>query len=414
MKEECKKVKNKLVRIKVDKVTERIRYVCDFVFKARGIEHTFVLEGSSDFDYTTDNNAAELLYSEALVRRPHFNEEIGVYAIDGKEDYLAAIFYVLTRMEEYTATEKDHHDRFTANQSELKAYGLLDKAICDRWAEKILSEVGVEVQDQPIGFEPTFDIDNTYAYRYKRGIRRKLSVMRDRIRNNKKRIQERKEVEKGGKDPYDTFDIITEIAQKFNPRIFWLVESHGKYDRNLNIQLPEHQLLIEDLSKNIPIGIHPSYKSFCSPTMVKKERETLEEIIDSEIHHSRQHFLRFTLPESYRTLIKAGIQHDYSMGFADEVGFRAGTARSFPWYDLLEESITDLMIHPFVYMDGTLNEYLQLSTEEAKNQIASLYKEVEKYGGTFRFIWHNETIGEYNHWKGWRSVLDYTLSLYHE
>ncbi len=62
MKEECKKVENKLVRIKVDQVTERIRYVCDFVFKARGVEYTFVLDGSSDFDYTTDNNAAELLY----------------------------------------------------------------------------------------------------------------------------------------------------------------------------------------------------------------------------------------------------------------------------------------------------------------------------------------------------------------
>lgn len=408
-------MENNFVKVKVDRITERIRYACDFVFKIRGIAYEFIQgESPADFDYTGNNGASELLYSERLVVRPFFDKEVGIYIIDGKQDYLASIFYVLTRMEEYSAFEKDHHDRFTANQSELKIYGILDKAICDRWAEQLLHTIGVEAPSHEIGFEPTFDIDNTYAYQYKRGIRRKFSVMRDRLRNHKKRIQERKDVERGGKDPYDTFETISSISQKFKTRIFWLVESHGKYDRNLNIELPEHCQLIEHLSKNISIGIHPSYKSFCSPGMVQKERGTLERITGSKVMDSRQHFLRFALPESYRTLIKAGIRNDYSMGFADEVGFRAGTAHSFPWYDLLEESITELMVHPFVYMDGSLNEYLKLTPEEANVRIKALFQEVERYGGTFRFIWHNETIGEYKHWKGWGSVLDYTLSLYHE
>ncbi len=405
---------NRLI-IKVDRVTERIRYVCDFVFKQRDIEYSLVFDESpSDFNYTLDGGASELLYNEKLIRRPEFNEELGVYIIDEKEDYLAAIFYVLTRMEEYTATMKDHHDRFTANQSELLAHGILETAVCDRWAERILNKLGIKAENEKYGFEPTFDIDNTYAYRYKRGIRRNLSIMRDRVKNNKERLRERKEVERGAKDPYDKYDQISSIAQQFDTRIFWLVESHGKYDRNLDISLPEHQALIQNLSKDASIGIHPSYKSFCSPTLVNQEKQTLENILGSEIRASRQHFLRFTLPESYKTLLQAGIRNDYSMGFADGIGFRAGTARSFHWYDLLEERITDLIIHPFVYMDGSLNEYLKLTPEESKERIKTLYGEVESYGGTFRFIWHNETIGEYNHWKGWKSVLDYTLSLYHE
>lgn len=403
------------VKIKVNEVTPRLTYVCDFVFKQRSIDYSFIRgDEEAHIDYTFDGGASELLYDENLERRATFDSEAKVYLFNERKDYFASIFYVLTRMEEYTATIWDHHDRFTAEQSELKANGILEFAICDRWAEHILNSIDISVQERSSDFEVTFDIDNTYAYKHKLGIRRTLSIMRDRVQNNKKRLRERKEVESGGKDPYDTFTDISSISEKFKTRVFWLVESHGKYDRNLDVSLPEHQNVIKEISEKIPVGIHPSYKSFCSPSMVEDERKKLEAITGSRVNVSRQHFLRFKLPDSYRTLLKAGIKNDYTMGFADATGFRAGTARSFPWYDLLEESITELIIHPFVYMDGTLNEYLKLTPEAAKDRIKGLHEEVKHYGGTFRCIWHNETIGDYNHWKGWRSVLDYTLSLYHE
>jgi len=33
-----------------------------------------------------------------------------------------------------------------------------------------------------------------------------------------------------------------------------------------------------------------------------------------------------------------------------------------------------------------------------------LYKEVQKYGGAFSFLWHNETISGYQHWESYQSV----------
>ena len=92
------------------------------------------------------------------------------------------------------------------------------------------------------------------------------------------------------------------------------------------------------------------------------------------------------------------------MGYAEQTGFRAGTARCFKWFDLLKNEATNLNIHPFAYMDGTLLEYLKLTPSEAKIRIGELYHEVQKYGGAFSFLWHNETISGYQHWESYKEV----------
>tara|TARA_B110000285_G_scaffold110571_1_gene125555 strand:- start:615 stop:1883 length:1269 start_codon:yes stop_codon:yes gene_type:complete len=422
-----------MVLVLVDDISARIQYTFDFIFKMRGVEYTLV----ESIDTFNDFQGAKLNYSKQkcsdgisftpsglLNETGIWNgnlvkvkiESVDYLSFNGNKDLVASVFYVLTRMEEYNCYSYDDHDRFPFSHSILKKYEWVEQAVCDRWASYIIVDLlKVEVVKSKVEIIPTFDIDNTYAFKLKSGKRRALSKLKDVVKLDAKRITKRKSVENGEKDPYDTFDKIIEVGKQFSGvKVFWLIASEGSKDRNVPIENIQHRKLIKRVAQSVEVNIHPSYGSFLNASQVMSERDGLESITGSSIVRSRQHFLRFQLPKSYRDLIDAGIRNDYSMGFAENVGFRSGTARAHNWFDLERNEVTELTLHPFTYMDGTLLEYMSLTPEESKRRIQKLYAEIQNFGGDFIFLWHNETIGEYGKWKGWSQVLDFTLNLKNE
>jgi hypothetical protein len=414
-------------------------YTLDFVFQNRGIKYELTndwsfLQKSSDFKFVYSERFEE----EILKIEPSpvlFDEVIFDYSL-GKEiffqqdcltfdrilDPFASIFFILSRMEEYTVKQRDIHDRFQAQNSVLKRFNWIEQCICDRWAEDIITfleeklDTTFKKEKQIVNFIPSFDIDNTFAFKWKEGSRRLLSIGKDILKNDKIRLKLRKEVESGKvKDPYDTYDYIKSLKEKgFDVLIFWLLGDLSKYDRNISALDLRHQELIKEIGELYQLGLHPSYASNSSNYNLSNEKETLEQLLSEKVTISRQHFLKINLPFTYLNLQKLGFTDDYSMGFADAVGFRSGTAKAHFFYDLNKNTCTDFVLHPFAYMDGSLNQYMKLSPEEAKEKIRNLFLEVKKYGGDFIFLWHNETISEAGIWQGWKDVFEYTLALKNE
>ncbi len=419
-----------MIDVLIDQKNERTSYVMDFIFRARGLDYHFLFDSDKylesknlklnyssianlDFSIGQSQLLLESTVEDHDIKLGSFEGEECI-SFDGESDPLASIFFVLTRYEEYQSVKFDEHGRFPYEASCLSSFGWIEYAVCDRWAEQILRFIGVNDHQivREVRIVPTFDIDNTFAYKHKSGKQKILSQVRDLIKLDRKRIRERKKVRTGEKDPYDTFDFIERIGKEFNEvRVFWLVGDLAPKDRNLSLGIPEHQRLIQRMAHTVKVGLHPSYASNGNADHIRKEKERLAKVLDTEVIFSRQHYLRFRIQDTFASLIQAGIKHDYSMGFAEVPGFRSGTARAHAWFDLNKNEVSELIIHPFVYMDGTLNEYLELSIEESKNKIAQLHREVVKYGGDFVFIWHNETIGDYGKWEGWSDVLNYSLNL---
>ena len=427
---------SKSLLIFVEEISERLIYTLDFVFNERGMQY----ELTNDYLYFSSADGYKFNYSNRFIQdvlqlipsRVLFDEEYLEYDLtfdpfnsepcigfDGVVDPLASVFFQLVRYEEYTPLQRDEHNRFTATMSLAYKQGWLEKAMCDRWSFALIDwltqSIGIPYSKEKnvLKVIPGFDIDNTYAYLLKEGWRTMASNVKDFLqRNNESRVKRKKVLSGQEDDPYDTYDYLLSLESRgIHFFMFWLLGDFSRYDKNISHLDPRHQRLIRSMDLHAEIGIHPSYRSTLNATLVKEEKNRIEQILDHPILHARQHFLKVELPTTYRNYLNAGIAHDHSMGFADHIGFRCGTARPHYWFDVLNNKCTSLWIHPFVYMDGTLNEYMKLTPEVSMPRILELINEVRSMGGNFECIWHNETLTDNRHWSGWRNVLEYTLSL---
>ncbi|MGQ8338057.1 polysaccharide deacetylase family protein [Sunxiuqinia sp. A32] len=329
-------------------------------------------------------------------------------------DPFAASFYLVSRYEEYLEREFEKHRRYPSRYSILSRNKLLQKPVVNQWAlifaEKVKEHFPEFTYKKPtFDFLTTIDIDNAWAYKNKSFGRTCGACIKAILSGNFSQIKERFQVISNTKpDPYETYDLIFEKYGDMPDRIrfFILAGRPGKYDRNVSPSNENFRKLIKKLADTFPVGVHPSYGSVKKTKRIEREIATLEKIIEQKVDSSRQHFLRLVLPTTYRRLIAAGISNDYTMGYSEQIGFRAGTATPFLFYDLKKEEKTDLKIYPFQTMDVTLNDYLGWTPEEAKDNITKIMLEVKKYGGTFISLWHNESLSDQGKWTGWRTVFE--------
>ena len=332
-------------------------------------------------------------------------------------DLLAAIFFHLSRYEEYLAFDPDQHGRFTAQQSWNYKNGTLKIPIVDQLVQVLYQSFHTIFENIPplkrtFTKMPTYDIDMAWAYLHK-GVFRNIAGIAKQVQKkewthlkNRVAVITRQQV-----DPYQTFPLLETWHQAYHhsPIYFFLLGKYSTYDKNISPSNPLFRQLIQQIASQYPIGIHPSYLSNNSPQQLQVEIETLATISNQRIHRSRQHFLKLHLPTTYRQLLQNGIQQDYSMGYADAIGFRAGTSQSFYWYDLEKEERTELLVHPFQIMDVTLKEYLNLSPTEAMEEIKEMIDTIKTTKGTFCSLWHNSSFSYIGGWEEWKAVYEFLL-----
>jgi len=92
------------------------------------------------------------------------------------------------------------------------------------------------------------------------------------------------------------------------------------------------------------------------------------------------------------------------MGYGSINGFRASIASSFYWYDLKNEEVTQLLIHPFCFMDANSFYEQKQSPEEALREMVHYHQVVKEVDGTLITIWHNSFLGTATQLKGWKEV----------
>jgi len=414
-------------------ISPRLQYVTAFIGSVlkQEIRLTESRIEFSDYDGPAINYSNERLRKSELWIQPHLlvfekeiiEQQIECFEYAGKKAYFrtggdlpfdifSACFYLISRYEEYLPHQKDEYGRYGYANSLAHKQGFLNKPLINYWIKDLaqsLKEIFPEFNYDPeFSFLPTYDIDEAYSFKHKSSWRSFGGSIKDILKGKFNRYRQRVKVEWNREtDPFDSYNWMDVLHDKYKlkPQYFFLVaEKNGKYDRNI---LPSEQAvkdLIQIHAMKYSVGVHPSWQSGDDPSLIKREKEIVQKAAGVAIDSSRQHFIRFTLPDTYRYLMDAGIRKDFSMGYGSINGFRASVASPFYWYDLENEQQTSLQIFPFCFMEANSFFEQKQTPEQAYEEMMHYYNEVRSAGGFLIFIWHNTFLGTDQLYSGWREV----------
>ncbi|MBU2649690.1 MAG: polysaccharide deacetylase family protein [Bacteroidetes bacterium] len=409
-----------MILIYSPKLSNRFKYIADFVFRDV-FRWKYTLTASLDEFKSFDG--PKINYSDTDHGQGIFLASCGLLlekGIEGKEitfleyqgmpaifqvfkpgsimpfDVFAACFFMLSRYEEYLPYVRDEYGRFQSKFSISYQRDFLKLPIVDIWLELLAKLIStkyplLQLPRKDYRFIPTIDINAAFAYKYKGLIRSMAGYLNALTNLDFKSIRMRTRVLLNLEpDPYDTYVRQLEIHRKYrlDTVYFILFANYGTNDKNISVSNRKFQVLIKSLADYCDVGLHSSWSSIQDPSLLYGEFRKLSQVLNREINNSRQHFLVLNIPMTYRNLLNIDMENDYSMGYVNTPGFRAGTSRSFFFYDLDMDAATPLRIHPFAFMETAFRQGYNL------DDYSFIVNQVKRTGGTMILLWNNESFSE--------------------
>lgn len=325
-------------------------------------------------------------------------------------DIFAASFYLLSRYEEYMPHVKDEKGRFPASESLAFQEDFLELPIIDIWAYKFLKILRNKFPDREFS-RRSFKTENivvvteAFCYKKKGIVRTIIGFLIDVFQFNVKYVIDRIRVMMNfKKDPFNTYSEIIRYLKiyKIDLKFMFQVSDFSTHDRNINHNRTRLHSLIKSVADYAEVGLHLGYYANQEIQVLKSEKLRLEEILKRPLKSSLNNKYNLFLPDTYNNLAELEIKHDFSMGYPNTLGFRAGTCTPFLFYDLNFEVTTPLLLHPYCI---NLKAMETLKEAEVEKKVGELKKEVQNADGTLVAIFSNEDFSEYTYSKRNFSIL---------
>lgn len=328
-------------------------------------------------------------------------------------DVFGSVFFLLTRYEELVGRVRDQHDRFPAGASLAAVEGFLDRPLADEYVDVLWTAMhslwpGLERRSSALRLRLTHDVDEFWAAHGRRVPTVARAVAGDLLRRHDLDLATRRsrslleawagQVER---DPYNTFDFLMDTSERHGLRSTFYVMAGStlpEFDGHYSLSDPPVARLLQRIhDRGHEIGLHASYGTYRSGERIRGEFDALRAAcaaigIDQPTWGVRQHYLRFENPLTWRIQESAGFEHDSTLGFADQVGFRAGTCREYPLFDLLDHRKLALRERPLLVMDGTLFNYLALDSDDAAVRTRSIVDACRRQRGDAVLLFHNSSL----------------------
>lgn len=351
----------------------------------------------------------ELSWIDAFIvpfedRTSHVNEPlfetVETAEIACRADVLTPTLWTLSRAEELAAPALDEHSRFRAADAVLFRSGFGDRPVIDEYGlalEQALAKILPSWKPAPRNFRfmLTHDIDLTGLPRTVR------STLGHLLKRRLPRAFARDTMSYLGVGIPAYLEGVVRIADISRRRglkstFFWQASRRSDWDSGYDPGHPLIRKVIENLvADGFEQGIHPGYYSFDSFEKLTEELARLRGVVGNEPIGGRQHWLRWQ-PRTWLAWEQAGLCYDSSVGFAERVGFRAGTCVPYhPWL-IDDDRESPLLEIPLIVMDGTLHcdWGMRLPEKEAFEILRALVTRCRAVGGVFSLLWHNTSAVE--------------------
>lgn len=346
-----------------------------------------------------------------------------------REDILYNTLYCISLAGEFccdTTGRLDAHGRMPSQQTPLGEQQLWTIPVVDEYARLCTKLLEAPLPDQHFSkIVLSHDVDSIERYRHLRGFLG--GIARGQIKSVWDAI--------GGieQDPLYTFPWLHDRDKRVSgaEELYFFKAGNGK-----GADYPQYDLLGDDcrhlmrylVEREASIGLHTSYDAASqidaaksqeeATEVISREKKRLEAALDQQtrmvlpdIYHTRWHFLRVTSARCLQALADAGIEDDYSIGWADHIGFRLGTTRPVRWINPSTMQLTNLTLHPLSIMDCSLSaaQYMNIPTEEeAYYACQQAIDKVQQHGGELVLLWHNSILAEDGYHKQlYQDIIDY-------
>ncbi len=313
-------------------------------------------------------------------------------------------------MEETLTRTRDEHDRFPASASLALRHDFLERPILDEHGlafAQVLSALLPAWCPQPkaMRIKLTHDIDDvgipfefraSIAHSLKR--RRPSATFRDFLALVAA-------VEPAELALVQRLAAISR-ARGLSSAFYWKASPRGPCDSGYDPSNGKIRRVIDRLREHgFEMGVHPGYQTFGDRTKLDAEVTILRKALGVTSPGGRQHYLRWS-PETWLDWEACGLSYDSSLGFADQFGFRAGTAFPYRPWSLRQNREIKLIEVPLILMDCTPVKYMKLGREKGLERIKTLIQRIAQTGGVFTLLWHNTPLldPDYSGW--YESILD--------
>ncbi len=205
-------------------------------------------------------------------------------------DIFGGVFFQLTRYEEIVRTERDRHSRFPSQMSLARREGFLTRPVVNEYVELLwwaLARAIPGLRRRPRAFREllSHDVDwplmsakrTRYILKAAGGDllrRRDTRLALNTLRGLAARLLSNTDI-----DPYNTFETIMNDSERAGLRsafYFMAGSSDARFDGTYSLADPWIEALMKRIhERGHEIGLHPSYKTFRDPMLLKKEQEQL-------------------------------------------------------------------------------------------------------------------------------------------